>query len=383
MKKITSKMITVLVSTMMLMSAFLIPGLFNFDAIKAESGFENVEVEFQFGGDNNLISGSPSNNWVKMVDSDAKVATVTSSDGKVVITINDWVITGSGDSVLNITVTGNNVSLRNISAAVATQSKGKGGDSVANIDLSEGITRNLVVGNKLNFISFSMDVYDNFTLSYVTNMEDLQYPNEVFNVGDSISAPTPSVDGFIFLGWFTDAEFTTEFTAFGSMPANDVTVYGEWEEDVINDPQPETFTLTYVSNQETVTLDPVSFEEGDDISAPTPSVDGFTFLGWFTDAEFTTEFTAFGSMPANDVTVYADWGQVLGDEDESVEDEEEVSEDDELEDDGEVLGDSDETEEETLIPDMSDSERTIHIGLFFLIIGMLTIIASKKEEELV
>ncbi len=206
---------------------------------------------------------------------------------------------------------------------------------------------------------------EQFTLSYVSNMEGITFSSETFEEGDAIIAPEPTAEGFTFLGWFADAELTTLFTSFGSMPANDVTVYGDWVEDVV---QIETFTLTYVTNMEGLTYPDVTFTEGEAIIAPTPSMEGFTFLGWFIDEDFTEEFDSFGSMPGENVTVYADWGVVLGDEDEFIEDDKD--------DDDEVLGDSDQ------LPETSDSSSR-NLALIFLVTGLLAIMLTKKEEELI
>ncbi len=53
-------------------------------------------------------------------------------------------------------------------------------------------------------------------------------------------------------------------------------------------------------------ISPICGDEGDAVTLPTPKRDGYAFGGWFTDAEFTTAYTA-KTFGATDITVYAQW----------------------------------------------------------------------------
>ena len=66
-------------------------------------------------------------------------------------------------------------------------------------------------------------------------------------------------------------------------------------------PSVKTYTLKYYINgtvNKTVTL-----AEGDEITQYTPSQEGYTFNGWYTDSRLTSPFTDT-TMPARNVTVY-------------------------------------------------------------------------------
>ena len=82
-------------------------------------------------------------------------------------------------------------------------------------------------------------------------------------------------------------------------------------------------------------------------------------------------------MPANDVTVYADWGEVKGDDDVIIEVPKEEPKEEVEEPEDEVLGDSDEEPE---IPEMSDTNNTKY-GFILFFLGLLAVLFSKKEEE--
>jgi uncharacterized repeat protein (TIGR02543 family) len=296
MSRITKTLLSSFLAVVLMISVAFVPGLFNFSFVQAE---QQLQVQVNFAGDNNLVASvTPSADWEDVELASSSYAILESKDGTVTIEFSNWNLRGKGQSEITVKLTATGVVLKNIVLSY-TQSQGSGGDFVVNS--GDEVT---IVGNNLNFLRFYYDVYAVHALTYVSNMDGITYPSESFIEGDAITAPEPTAEGFTFLGWFIDAELTTLFTSFGSMPDNSVTVYGGWEAD---DEDPELFTLNYVSNMEGVTFSSETFEEGDAITAPEPTAEGFTFLGWFIDAELTTLFTSFGSMPANDVTVYGDW----------------------------------------------------------------------------
>ena len=106
----------------------------------------------------------------------------------------------------------------------------------------------------------------------------------------------PTHDGYTFLGWFTDEahtqkyEFTTAVTA-------DLTLYAGW--------QVKTWTVTFkneFADDETQIV-----ENGKTATEPeTPTHDGYTFLGWFTDEAHTQKY-AFTTAVTADLMLYAGW----------------------------------------------------------------------------
>jgi uncharacterized repeat protein (TIGR02543 family) len=300
------------------------------------------------------------------------------------------------------------------------------------VEVSDELT---FVPDKVDGLNVAATYYANFelvdfTLVYVSNMPGITYPNETFNMGDSITPPAPTADGYNFLGWFeelmveqvlsepveVDIILNPEAFYFDDMPARNVTVYGLWEEidytftfdpnygeelvveqtfQIGGSVEGTTFTrdgftfigwtldedgevpytggltnlpaediyvyaqwsediieyvLVFVTNMEGLSYDNITFVAGDSIVAPVPEMEGFVFLGWYVDEDYIDIFDEFGSMPARNVTVFADWGEVLGDEDE--------------------------------IPDTSDSGVAGHMGMILFILGLLAIVLTKKEDEL-
>lgn len=116
--------------------------------------------------------------------------------------------------------------------------------------------------------------------------------------GSSINAPNnPTRSGFIFLGWYRDANLTQLFT-FSTMPAENLTLFAKW--DVVR------FNVIFEVNGG-VTLPNLAVEPATTIpSLPTPLRSGYEFAGWFSNSNLTTPFTTT-SMPNQNVTIYAKW----------------------------------------------------------------------------
>ncbi len=113
-----------------------------------------------------------------------------------------------------------------------------------------------------------------------------------------LTLPTPTWDGHVFNGWYTAATGGTLAGAAGAeyTPTADITLYAQWT---------TTYTITYDT------------KGGNDISAvtnatalpsslPTPTKDGYTFDGWYTDESLSTAAVAGAALTAN-ITLYAKW----------------------------------------------------------------------------
>jgi uncharacterized repeat protein (TIGR02543 family) len=123
--------------------------------------------------------------------------------------------------------------------------------------------------------------------------------SDFLNFGQAISEPNilPYKEGHSFAGWYIDSELTKPFD-FGSMPANDVTVYAKWS---INQ-----YTISFQSNGGTSIIS-ITQDYGTSVGAPTPPTKtGYTFMGWYRDEAFNIGYT-FTTMPAESPILYAKW----------------------------------------------------------------------------
>ena len=118
------------------------------------------------------------------------------------------------------------------------------------------------------------------------------------NYDTAITAPaTPSMIGWTFNGYYSDATFQTPYTIPSTMPAFSSTVYLKW---TINQ-----YTITLVTNNGTA-ISPITQNYDTDVTIPATTRSGWTFSGWFTDVNLTTAYT-LTKIPAYNQTLYAKW----------------------------------------------------------------------------
>ncbi len=134
--------------------------------------------------------------------------------------------------------------------------------------------------------------------------------------GKAVDKPAnPTKAGFTFAGWYKDAELKTAWDFETDTVAGDMTLYANWTENK--------FTVTYHANAPVVKLadgkniatpvvgvDETPINIADKVVEPTdkPTLAGFTFGGWYTDAACTAakKYT-FGSEVTANVELYAKW----------------------------------------------------------------------------
>ncbi|QPZ38163.1 InlB B-repeat-containing protein [Paramicrobacterium chengjingii] len=133
------------------------------------------------------------------------------------------------------------------------------------------------------------------------------------------SPAKPIREGYAFTGWYTDAD-ATELYDFNAPVVADVTLYAGW---TIN-----SYAVTF-DTVEGTSIPAVNVDYGDSLVVPNdPGRDGYTFIGWFADADATIDFD-FTAAITGDVTVYAGWerssvpveeGDPVGEDDSVVDD---------------------------------------------------------------
>ena len=137
-----------------------------------------------------------------------------------------------------------------------------------------------------------------YTLTYVLNYEDAENQQQTYNYADEIVLLEPTREGYLFIGWYNEAECLNQFEI-TSMPDNNLTVYAKWEI--------RAFLLTFNMNY----ADGINIVQNNDyletiIKPEDPTREGYTFAGWYNESACVTEFT-MTQMPASDTVVYAKW----------------------------------------------------------------------------
>lgn len=118
--------------------------------------------------------------------------------------------------------------------------------------------------------------------------------------GQSISAPSTKRDGYDFLGWYSDEDFSNKIT-FPLVINDNYDLYAQWKEIVY-------YTVTFITPYGTV--EPVRVKGGETVSLPTLEQDGYRFQGWYADENFENELTSPITVES-DITVYAKWQEII------------------------------------------------------------------------
>lgn len=122
--------------------------------------------------------------------------------------------------------------------------------------------------------------------------EGERLPVSVLPAGENLSLPTPSREGYSFMGWETQEGNLFEASV---MPSENLTLVARWKKDATK--------ITFDVNGGTP-VEPVTANEGETIQLPETQRDGYSFAGWYrADGNL---FTAT-VMPRDSLTLTARW----------------------------------------------------------------------------
>ncbi|MGN0808133.1 MAG: InlB B-repeat-containing protein [Candidatus Coproplasma sp.] len=163
----------------------------------------------------------------------------------------------------------------------------EGGSKVNGI--SAGTTGNIILYAHWDYVS---------TITFESNGGSLV--DAISNVeGTAISAPVaPTKEHYTFAGWCNDSALTEAYT-FTTQPAEDITLYAKWA--------PVVYEIEYALNGGLNSeYNVAEYTVEDKIELYAPSKVGYTFIGWFTDSEFTSVVvTELPIGTSGKITLYA------------------------------------------------------------------------------
>jgi len=145
---------------------------------------------------------------------------------------------------------------------------------------------------------------ETYTVTFNTNGGGSIQPRTAEN-GKPVAKPNDPIKreqgrDQIFKGWYTEAALTNEYD-FNTPVTSSFTLFAKWIPSVI---------LTF-DTQGGTKVDPKSIEPGLPAAAPpNPRRGGFTFAGWFTDAEEGTSYS-FDAAVIADLTIFAHWEEFV------------------------------------------------------------------------
>ena len=147
-----------------------------------------------------------------------------------------------------------------------------------------------------------------YTISY-NGVEGATFetPNPAtYTIEDAVTLNNPTKDGYSFAGWFDNAGFTgSAVTTITAGSTGDKTFWAKWT--IV------TYDITYNGVEGATNPNPASYTiESEAITLDTPTKDGYTFAGWFDNAEFTgSAVTTITAGSTGDKTLWAKWIQDL------------------------------------------------------------------------
>lgn len=150
------------------------------------------------------------------------------------------------------------------------------------------------------YARWTLNVYNiTYELGGGTNSPD-NPPTFDIEAGE-VTLGTPTKEGYLFGGWYTDVDPENKVTTVNIDLYGDITLYASWILNVYN--------VTYELGVNGATnQNPGSFDiETGDITLGKPEAPGYTFAGWYTDPDFKTPITVINVNIFADITIYAKW----------------------------------------------------------------------------
>ena len=125
-----------------------------------------------------------------------------------------------------------------------------------------------------------------------------------FTKNDEIILVEPIRENYKFLGWYTDSELTNKITKINKGTKENIIVYAKWEQNE----EIKTYGIAYILNGGVNPSDtPLEYVSTYSVILPTPTREGYTFDGWYTEKEFENKVTVISIGSVGNKTFYAKW----------------------------------------------------------------------------
>ena len=182
-----------------------------------------------------------------------------------------------------------------------------------------------------------------------------------YTEGEMMDLADAAKEGYSFLGWYTDSEYTNQITEISAEQTGDITLYAKFAK------IPQNFAITYVVDGGTH-YNPASYTEGIAVVLSDAIKAGYTFDGWYTESDFTNQITEISAEQTGDITLYAKFTEIVvippeddseQGSDESSEESSEEESDESFEESSEVESDENSEENSAVEPDQSSEKEPV------------------------
>ncbi|MBR3785453.1 MAG: InlB B-repeat-containing protein [Firmicutes bacterium] len=151
-------------------------------------------------------------------------------------------------------------------------------------------------GDKVFYAKFDPKTYD----VYFDSKGGTEVANQVVSYGKTATAPTnPTRAGYTFDGWTTSSSGSGTSFNFSTTITSNITLYAKWKANG--------YSITYKDGSTTMTgLSPTSYTVEAATTLPTAAKTGYTFLGWYDNADGTgSAITVLPKGSTGNKTFYA------------------------------------------------------------------------------
>jgi uncharacterized repeat protein (TIGR02543 family) len=114
-----------------------------------------------------------------------------------------------------------------------------------------------------------------------------------------VMPPAMTKDGYTFGGWYKEATFIDKWNFANDVVRSNITIYAKWLDN---------FTVSFVANDGTPVPQQQSIPPNDKATMPPAMTKtGYTFDGWYREAEYINQWDFATNNVTEDITLYAKW----------------------------------------------------------------------------
>ena len=226
----------------------------------------------------------------------------------------------------------------------------------------------------LAFIRLVAVGYTRSTINYVLNggTNAAQNPDGYYEGKTEVVLADAEKEGCTFEGWYNDADFTTRVTSIPITQTGSITLYAKFTANNYN----IFYELDGGSNG---AGNPDSYTYGIGVASfADAEKEGYTFEGWYADAEFTTQITSIDATQIRDVTLHA---KFVEDEEETTSDNSNNNQNDNNNSDSSHDKPSSGTDKKDDVPKTGDNTPIVWLFILSILSGTGLIITVEKRRE--
>ena len=151
--------------------------------------------------------------------------------------------------------------------------------------------------NSYNLYAIFEPVDDVLTVTFNTNGGSEIATQNVVKGYKAKTVTPPTKDDLTFMGWYTDSEFTNEFSFDNTITTNTI-LYAKWEDPNV------AYTVTFDTDGGSAVQSQEVIVNGNATRPEDPTKDGFVFEDWYKDSSYTIKYN-FSDSITGPTTIYA------------------------------------------------------------------------------